>query len=187
MADHGSELRFPCLSHLTTRQNRQTFGKQVQFFTHYMLNDRQHYSDHYPCAEHIMKQLEMSLPMALMATALILINSGCGKQSSAPAESKPVAIQAAAPINADVLSLVEFKIAKNQAGKSVLKGSVSNSSSQAIVHATAEFKLLDKDGKEIGTAMPSVDNLGAKFSWNFEVEITPEDAASAKFSGFTTK
>ncbi len=138
-----------------------------------------------------MKQLETSLPMILMVAALTLVSSGCSKQSAppatAPAEGKPAAVQAAAPVSADVLSLVDFKITKNQAGKSVVKGSVSNSSSQPIMHATAEFKLFDKGGKEIGSAMASVDNLGAKFSWNFEVEFTPENAASAKFSGFTVK
>lgn len=137
-----------------------------------------------------MKTVAVTLPTLLMATALSVLISGCGKQSApppaAPASTAPAAAQAT-PVNAEGLSLLDFTITKNQAGKSVLKGNVSNSTTRKLDHATVEFKLFDKVGNEVGTAMASVDNLGARFSWSFEVEIQPQDAASAKLVGFTAK
>lgn len=128
-------------------------------------------------------------PTLLLATTLIVLISGCGKQNGtpppAPASSTPPA--QATPTNAQGLSLLDITITKNQAGKSVLKGNVSNSTTRKLDHATAEFKLFDKTGNEVGTAMASVDNLGAGFSWSFEVEIQPQDAAAAKLVGFTAK
>ncbi|MBK7425457.1 MAG: hypothetical protein IPJ48_21535 [Propionivibrio sp.] len=137
-----------------------------------------------------MKTVTATFPTLLMATALSVLSSGCGKQSApppaAPASTAPAAAQAT-PSNAEGLSLLDFTITKNQAGKSVLKGNVSNSTTRKLDHATVEFKLFDKAGNEVGTAMASVDNLGARFSWSFEVEIQPQDAASAKLVGFTAK
>jgi hypothetical protein len=138
-----------------------------------------------------MKPVTATFPTLLMATALCVIISGCGKQSApppaAPASTAPAAAAPATPINAEGLSLLDFTISKNQAGKSVLKGNVSNSTPRKLDHATVEFQLFDKTGKEVGTATASVDNLGARFSWSFEVEIQPQDAASAKLVGFTAK
>jgi len=114
------------------------------------------------------------------------MSSGCGQQSTpAPANTKTA--EQVAQTNAEGLSLLDFTITKNQAGKSVLKGNVSNATTRKLDHATVEFKLFDKTGNEVGTAMASVDNLGARFSWSFEVEIQPQDAASAKLIGFTAK
>lgn len=122
----------------------------------------------------------------LMATVLSVLISGCGQQSTpAPANTKTA--EQVAQTNAEGLSLLDFTITKNQAGKSVLKGNVSNSTTRKLDHATVEFKLFDKTGNEVGTSMASVDNLGARFSWSFEVEIQPQDAASAKLVGFTAK
>ena len=133
-----------------------------------------------------MKTVTATFPTLLMATALIVLISGCGKQSApAPASTAPAA--QVTPINTEGLTLLDFTITKNQAGKSVLKGNVSNSTTRKLDHATVEFKLFNKTDNEVGTAMASVDNLGARFSWSFEVEIQPQDAASAKLVGFTAK
>lgn len=136
-----------------------------------------------------MKTVTATFPTLLMATALIVLISGCGKQSApppaAPASTAPAA--QVTPINTEGLTLLDFTITKNQAGKSVLKGNVSNSTTRKLDHATVEFKLFDKTDNEVGTATASVDNLGARFSWSFEVEIQPQDAASAKLVGFTAK
>lgn len=133
-----------------------------------------------------MKPVTAILPTLLMAAAISALSSGCGKQSDqAPANTKTA--EQAAQTNAEGLSLLDFTITKNQAGKSVLKGNVSNSTTRKLDHATVEFKLFDKTDNEVGTAMASVDNLGARFSWSFEVEIQPQDAASAKLVGFTAK
>lgn len=125
----------------------------------------------------------------LMATALGVLSSGCDRQSvpapAAPANTPPAAQPA--PVTAEGLSLLDFTIGKNQAGKSVLRGNVGNSTPRMLDHATAEFKLFDKTGNEVGTATASVDNLGAGFSWSFEVEIQPQEAVSAKLAGFTAK
>ena len=136
-----------------------------------------------------MKPISATFPIILMAAALSVLSSGCGKQN-AQAPAKPASTTPAAqatPVNAEGLSLLDFTITKNQAGKSVLKGNVSNTTTRKLDRATVEFKLFDKTGNEVGTAMASVDNLGARFSWSFEVEIQPQDAASAKLVGFTAK
>lgn len=137
-----------------------------------------------------MKPVTAIFPTLLIATALSGLIGGCGKQNDppppAPASSAPAAAQAT-PTNAEGLSLLDLKITKNQAGKSVLNVNVSNSTTRKLDHATAEFKLFDNTGNEVGTAMASVDNLGPGFSWSFEVEIQPQDAAAAKLVGFTAK
>ena len=140
-----------------------------------------------------MRPVNATLPTLLMATALSVLSSGCGQQNApppaAPASTAPVPAPVAqeTPANAEGLKLLDFTIGKNKAGKSVLKGNVSNSTTRKLDHATVEFKLFDKTGNEVGTTMASVDNLGVGFSWSFEVEIQPQDAASAKLVGFTAR
>lgn len=137
-----------------------------------------------------MKQRNASLRLIMMATAISLTGSGCTKEDAppavAPVSAKP-AVAESPPASADALSLLDLKMAKNQAGKPVLRGSISNSSPHRIKYATATFKLFDKKGREIGTSTASVDDLEAKFAWTFEVEIMQEGAVSAKFAGFTAK
>ena len=138
-----------------------------------------------------MKPSNAPLRPILMAIAITALSSGCTKKAApppAPASTQPAA-QASAPppASAEVLSLLDFRIAKNEAGKTVLIGNVSNSSLTKIDRATVTFSILDKSGNEIGTTMASVANLNARFSWTFEVEIAPAGAASAKLIGFTTK
>ena len=136
-----------------------------------------------------MKSITATLSTLLLATALSVLNNGCGKQN-ASAPAKPASTtpsSPATPVNVEGLSLLDFTITKNQAGKSVLKGNVSNSTTRKLDHAAVEFKLFDKTGNEVGTAAASVDNLGARFSWSFEIEIQPQDAVSATLVGFTAK
>lgn len=141
-----------------------------------------------------MKKCNASFPPILLATVVLLLGSGCAKEdvppAAAPAEApvaaKPIAV-APPPVSAEALSLLEFKIVKNQAGKPVLKGSISNASPQTIKLATATFTLFDKKGVEIGTSVATVDNLEPGFAWTFEAQILEEGVASAKFAGFTAK
>lgn len=126
----------------------------------------------------------------LLATALLV--GGCAKEdappAAAPAPAKPVAaVPQPPPVSPEALTLLEFKIAKNQAGKPVLKGSISNASPQTIKLATATFTLFNKKGVEIGTSIATVDNLEPGFAWTFEAQILQEGVASAKFAGFTAK
>lgn len=72
-------------------------------------------------------------------------------------------------------------------GNLVIKGLVNNISSTKINHVEAVFKLIDKDGNEIGKTVASVDNLEAQFSWSFEATIDNESTVSAKFTGFIAK
>lgn len=137
-----------------------------------------------------MKKSAASLRPILLATAVLMLGSGCAKEdappAAVPAVAKPIAV-APPPVNPEALTLLEFKIAKNQAGKPVLKGSISNTSQQTIKLATATFTLFNKKGVEIGTSIATVDNLEPKFAWTFEAQILQEGVASAKFAGFTAK
>jgi hypothetical protein len=143
----------------------------------------------------IMKQCHASLSPFLLATALLLLGSGCTKEDApiapvappaAPVKAEP-AVVLPPPVSAEALSLLDFKIARNQAGKSVLKGSVKNTSPQTIKLGTATFTLFNKKGVEIGTSVATVDNLEPGFAWTFEAQILQEGVASAKFAGFTAK
>ena len=137
-----------------------------------------------------MKKFAASVRPILLATAVLLLGSGCAKEdvppTAAPVAAKPI-IVALPPVSAEALSLLDFKIEKNQAGKLLLKGSIGNASPQKITYATATFTLFDKKGVEIGTSIAAVDNLGPESSWNFQVVVMQEDVASAKFAGFTAK
>lgn len=128
----------------------------------------------------------------LLSLAIALLGSACTREDTPPPPAAPVASPvpaevASPPVSADSLTLLEFKIDKNEVGKPALKGLVSNSSPHKIAYATATFKLLDKKGREVGTSTAVVNELKAGFSWNFQVEITQEGVASAKFAGFTAK
>ncbi len=138
----------------------------------------------------MMKKCNASVRPILLATAVLLLGSGCAKEdvppAAAPVAAKPIAV-APPPVSAEALSLLDFKIVRNQAGKSVLKGSVSNTSPQTIKLGTATFKLFDKKGVEIGTSTATVDNLEPGFAWTFEAQILEEGVVSARFAGFTAK
>ena len=137
-----------------------------------------------------MKKSDASVRSILLATAIFLLGSGCAKEdvppAALPAVTKPVVVLPP-PVSAEALTLLEFKLEKNQTGKPVLKGSIGNASPQKITYATATFTLFDKKGVEIGTSIAAVDNLGPESSWNFQVVVMQEDVASAKFAGFTAK
>jgi hypothetical protein len=137
-----------------------------------------------------MKKFDASFLPALLATAMLLLSGGCAKEdippTAVPAAAKPIVVLPP-PVSAEALTLLEFKIVKNQAGKPVLKGSISNATPQTIKLATATFTLFDKKGVEIGTSIATVDNLEPRFAWTFEAQILQEGVASAKFAGFTAK
>ncbi len=137
-----------------------------------------------------MKKCNASVYPILLATAMLLLGSGCAKEDAppvaAPVAAKPIVVLPP-PVSPEALSLLEFKIVKNQAGKPVLKGSISNTSPQTIKLATATFTLFNKKGVEIGTSIATVDNLEPKYAWTFETQILQEGVASAKFAGFTAK
>ncbi len=140
----------------------------------------------------IMKQSHAPLYPPLLAVALLLLSNACTKEDApVPPPAAPVkAIPAVAlppPVSAEALSLLDFKIERNQAGKWVLKGSVKNTSPQTIKLGTATFTLFNKKGVEIGTSVATVDNLEPGFAWTFEAQILQEGVASAKFAGFTAK
>lgn len=147
----------------------------------------------------MMKYRVAPVHLTLLATAILVLSSGCTKKDVPPpavaVTAKPVVVESATPavavesppVSAESLILLDFKIDKNEAGKPVLKGHVSNTSPYKIAYATATFKLFDKKGRVIGTSTASVDDLKAKFSWTFQVEIVQEGAVSAKLAGFTAK
>ncbi len=137
-----------------------------------------------------MKKCDAPVRPILLVIAVLLLGSGCAKEdlppTASPVAAKPI-VAAPPPVNPEALTLLEFKIAKNQAGKPVLKGSISNASPQTIKLATATFTLFNKKGVEIGTSIATVDNLEPGFAWTFEAQILQEGVASAKFAGFTAK
>jgi hypothetical protein len=47
--------------------------------------------------------------------------------------------------------------------------------------------LFDKDGKDLGEATVSVENLDAQFSWVFETVLSDDSVVSAKFVEFSIK
>ena len=123
----------------------------------------------------------------LLGAAIIISVCSCGKKDSTPPPPPASSgVQTNDPSKNGYLTLLDFKIARNKAGNLALTGSVSNSSTEITPHAVATFKLLDKDGKEIGETVVTVDNLQAQFSWTFEAVLTNESTTSAKFIGFTT-
>jgi hypothetical protein len=139
-----------------------------------------------------MKQGLTSLSPYLLAAGMLLLAGACTRDDTPPppADVPAKAIPPAAsppPVSTDGLKLLDLRIVKAATGKLVLKGNVSNSSATKITLATATFALLDKKGREIGTAVATVDNLEANFAWTFEVPILQEGVASAKFAGFTAK
>jgi hypothetical protein len=128
--------------------------------------------------------MKLHLKTILLAATLALLGSACGKASAPGAEATIPSAAPQAALKDGGLTLVDFKLAKNAAGKPVLQGNVSNAATQKIAHAAIDFKLFDAKDNELGTATASVDNLEAKFSWSFEVEVLPAGVASAKFAGF---
>lgn len=138
-----------------------------------------------------MKKCAAPVRPILLATAMLLLGGGCAKEDVPPTAAPPVVEKPAAavppPVSADALTLLEFKFAENQEGKSVLKGSVSNTSPHTIKLATATFKLFDKKGVEIGTSTATVDNLESGFAWNFEAQILVEGVVLARFDGFAAR
>ena len=139
-----------------------------------------------------MKKCDASVRSILLATAFLLLGSGCAKEdappaaAAAPVAAKPIVVLPP-PVSAEALTLLEFKIVNNQAGKPVLKGSISNATPQTIKLATATFTLFNKKGVELGTSIATVDNLEPGFAWTFEAQILQEGVTSAKFAGFTAK
>jgi len=130
--------------------------------------------------------MKRALRTFLITAAIAALVSACGKADAPVAESK-VTNAAVEPVLKDGgLTLGDFKLTKNAAGKPVLKGEVSNVATRKIAHASIDFKLLDAKDNEVGTATAAVDNLEAKFSWSFEVEVLPAGVVSAKFAGFKT-
>ena len=125
----------------------------------------------------------------LLAASIAIISSGCTKKTPTPppaASTQPAAQQSVAA-NTEALTLLDFRIEKNEAGKTVLRGNIGNSATTKIDHAAATFKVFDKAGNEIGTATAGVDNLNARFSWTFEVEIVQEGADSARLVAITAQ
>ncbi len=131
--------------------------------------------------------MDLLLKSFLIAAAAAALLCACGKTDAPGAETK-VAEAAPEPVLKDGgLTLIDFQLTKNAAGKPVLKGNVGNVATRKIAHASIEFKLLDAKGNEVGTATAAVDNLEAKFSWSFEVEVLPPGVTSAKFAAFKTQ
>ena len=123
----------------------------------------------------------------LIAAAIATFVSACDKPDAPGAETKATSAVPEPVLKDGGLTLVDFKLTQNAAGKPALKGNVSNVATRKIAHASIDFKLLDAKGNEVGTATAGVDNLEAKFSWSFEVEILPPGVSSAKFAGFKTQ
>ena len=135
-----------------------------------------------------MEQRKNIAQAILFAACFGLIATGCNKKTTTAQETVAnVKSLKETPANAGPLSLSDFKVDKNAAGNLVVKGLVSNTSPEKISHAEASFKLFDKDGKETGETIATVDNLEVRFSWAFEATISNESTTYAKFSGFTTK
>lgn len=140
-----------------------------------------------------MKKCAATFCPILLAAALLLLGGGCAKEDVPPTtapvvvEKPATAVPQTPPVSAEALTLLNFKFVENQEGKSVLRGSVSNTSPHTIKLATATFKLFDKKGAEIGTSTATVDNLESGFAWNFEAKILVEGVVLAKFVGFTAK
>jgi hypothetical protein len=130
---------------------------------------------------------QAALRTFLVASAIALLGSACGKADAPGAQAKATNAAPEAALKDGGLTLVDFKLAKNAAGKPVLKGNVGNAATRKFAHVSAEFKLLDAKDNEVGTAIAGVDNLEAKFSWSFEVEVLPAGVTSAKFAGFKTQ
>ncbi len=111
-----------------------------------------------------------SIRSILLATALLLLANGCAKEdvppAAAPVAAEPMVV-APPPVSAEALKLLEFKIVKNQAGKPVLKGSISNGTPQTIKLATATFTLYNKKGVEIGTSTATVEQSGSRIRLDF--------------------
>lgn len=139
-----------------------------------------------------MTQRLTSFCLHLLMAAMLLLAGACSRDDPPPPPAavavKPIQPEALPPpVSTDGLKLLDLKIVRTAAGKLVLKGSIGNSSPTKITLGTASFTLLDKKGREIGTAIATVDNLEAKFAWTFEVPILQEGVASAKFAGFAAK
>jgi len=133
-----------------------------------------------------------------IALVIGIVIGGCNKTNNnpppppaeSPAQKAPEATPPTAisdPATTAPLTLVDFKIEKNQSGKLVVKGNATNSSTNKIPYAIATFKLLDKNNKEIGETSAGVNNLEAQFSWAFEAPIAEGSATSATFAGFSFK
>ncbi|MEF8712868.1 MAG: FxLYD domain-containing protein [Accumulibacter sp.] len=131
----------------------------------------------------------------LLITAVIVITLTAACNQTPPeqpaakgeAHAPPAATPEGNKVALSGLSLVDAKIARNSAGTLVVQGRVNNASKQAIGHAEAELRLLDKNGVAIGTVTPAVNNLQAGFAWNFETAIEQQNAVSAELVGFTGK
>ncbi|MEF8699490.1 MAG: FxLYD domain-containing protein [Candidatus Accumulibacter sp. UW26] len=127
----------------------------------------------------------------LTLAALVTLTVACNNPTpaGAPAAGNPVTAPAASEAKPPLtgLSLVEVKVTRNPAGKLVVQGRVDNASDKDIGHAEAELRLFDKDGVEVGSVAPAVNNLKAGFSWSFESEIAQKNAVRATLAGFTGK
>lgn len=138
-----------------------------------------------------MKQRASLGPYFLAAGMLVLAGACTRDDAPTPPAAVPAKVAlpepAPPPVSTEGLKLLDLKMVRTEAGKLVLKGSISNSTPTKITLATATFALLDKKGGEIGTAVATVDNLEARFAWTFEVPILKEGVASAKFAGFAAR
>lgn len=128
--------------------------------------------------------MKLQLKSILIVITLALLSGACGKAGAPGAETKVAKAAPEAVLKDGGLTLIDFKLTKNTAGKPVVQGNVSNAATQKIARAAIEFKLFDAKDKEVGTAIASVDNLEAKFSWVFEVEVLPAGVTTAKFASF---
>ena len=120
-----------------------------------------------------------------LGLVISLVVGGCGKEGSG-SSSQPSTKTVEQEIPAS-LTMIEYSVVRNQAGKIVVKGNAKNVSNQKISHATAQFKLLDSNGHETGETFASVDNLEVQFTWAFEASVTNESTVTAKFIGFVVK
>ena len=75
--------------------------------------------------------------------------------------------------------LQKLTIIDQKGSATLLRGEAQNTSNKAIPWLDVRFKLLDKDGKALGSATAIVENLHANGHWGFEATLPEQGVVSA--------
>lgn len=83
------------------------------------------------------------------------------------------------------LQLLDYGVMRGEYGSIYIIGRVRNNSNRTFSYAQISFRLFDKNGNHIGTAMDNITNLEPKSIWKFKALILNEEATKFQFAELT--
>lgn len=131
----------------------------------------------------IKKALAGALSCSLLVGSMFTFGCSVGSEESSPAEGEDqqASEQQAAEEPESEYTITDEAFADNGYGSYSITGTFTNTSGKELSYVQVQYRLLDADGAQIGTALANTNNLPDGSPWKFEAIYFSTDSEPASF------